>query len=85
MKLSEYPKDRQSLTGITQAEVSGFPGGPDGKDSAYNVERPGLIPGLGRSPVGGHGNPLQYLALRIPWTEEPGGLHFSSVQSLSCV
>ena len=34
----------------------------------------GLIPGLGRSPGEGHGNPLQYLAWRIPWTEEPGGL-----------
>ena len=26
-------------------------------------------------PGGGHGNPLQYLAWKIPWTEEPGGLH----------
>ena len=34
----------------------------------------GLIPGLGRSPGEGHGNPLQYLAWRIPWTEEPGSL-----------
>ena len=34
----------------------------------------GLIPGLGRAPGGGHGNPLQYLAWRIPWTQEPGGL-----------
>ena len=33
------------------------------------------IPGLGRSPGGGHGNPLQILAWRIPWTEEPGGLY----------
>jgi len=33
------------------------------------------IPGSGRSPGGGHGNPLQYvLAWRMPWTEEPGGL-----------
>ena len=32
------------------------------------------IPGLGRSPGGGHGNPLQYLAWEIPWTEEPGSL-----------
>ena len=32
------------------------------------------IPGLGRSPEGGHGNPFQYPCLRIPWTEEPGGL-----------
>ena len=34
----------------------------------------GLIPGLHRSPGGGNGNPLQYLARRIPWIEEPGRL-----------
>ena len=35
----------------------------------------GLIPGSGRVPGGGHGNPLlPTLAWRIPWTEEPGGL-----------
>ena len=34
----------------------------------------GLIPGLGRSPGEGHGNPLQHLAWRIPWTEEPSKL-----------
>ena len=33
-----------------------------------------LIPGVRRSPGGGNGNPLQILAQRIPWTEEPGGL-----------
>ena len=32
----------------------------------------GLIPGLGRSPGEGNGNPLQYSCLRIPRTEEPG-------------
>ena len=34
----------------------------------------GSIPGLGRSPGEGHGNPLQYSCLEIPWTEEPGKL-----------
>ena len=34
--------------------------GPDGEESACNVEDLGSIPGLGRSPGGGHGNPLQY-------------------------
>ena len=34
----------------------------------------GLIPGSGRSPGEGNGNPLQYLAWEIPWTEESGGL-----------
>ena len=38
----------------------GFPGGSDGKESACNMGDLGLIPGLGRSPEGGHGNSLQY-------------------------
>ena len=33
-----------------------------------------LIPGTGRSPGEGNGNPLQYSCLENPWTEEPGGL-----------
>ena len=37
-----------------------------------DVRDAGLIPGSGRSPGGGNDNPLQYLAWRIPWTEEPG-------------
>ena len=37
---------------------SGFPGGSDGKESACNEGDQGLIPGLGRFPAGGHGNPL---------------------------
>ena len=41
----------------------GFPGGSDGKVSACNVGDPGLIPGLGRSPGEGNGNPLQYSCL----------------------
>ena len=34
--------------------------------SAYNAGDPGLIPGLGRSSRGGHGNPLQYSCLENP-------------------
>ena len=44
----------------------GFPGGSDGKESACNVGDLGLIPGLERSPGGGHGNPLQYSFLENP-------------------
>ena len=51
-----------------------FPGGSDGEASAYNAGDPGSIPGLGRSPGEGNGNPLQYLAWKIPGTEESGGL-----------
>ena len=48
---------------ITPCDIIGFPGGSDGKETACNVEDLGLIPGLGRSPRGGHGNPLQYSRL----------------------
>ena len=41
----------------------GFPGGSDGKESAYIEGDPGSIPGLGRSPGEGNGNPLQYSCL----------------------
>ena len=43
-----------------------YPGGLDRKESACNVGDLGLIPGLGRSPGGGHGNPLQYSCLENP-------------------
>ena len=52
----------------------GFPGGSDGKESACNAGDPDLIPGLGitlEKEMATHSNTL---ALRIPWTEEPGGL-----------
>jgi len=41
----------------------------------------GSIPGSGRSPGGGNGNPLQYSCWEIPWTEEPGGLQSMGSQS----
>ena len=43
--------------------VLGFPGGSDGKVSAYNVGDLGSIPGLGKSPGEGIGNALQYSCL----------------------
>ena len=44
----------------------GFPGSSDSKASAYNVGDPGSIPGPGRSPGEGNGNPLQYSCLENP-------------------
>ena len=41
-------------------------GGSEDKESACNVGDPGLIPRLGRSPVEGHGNPLQYSCMENP-------------------
>ena len=49
-----------------------------GKESACNAgaaRDAGLIPGSGRSPGRGTGNPLQYSCLgKYPWTQGPGGL-----------
>jgi len=44
----------------------GFPGGLDSKESTYKARDLGSIPGLGRFPGGGHGNPLQYPCLENP-------------------
>ena len=44
----------------------GFPGGSNGKESTCNAGDLGLIPGLGRSPGGGHGSALQYSCLKNP-------------------
>ena len=43
-----------------------FPGSSDSKASAYNAGDLGSIPGLGRSPGEGNGNPLQYSCLENP-------------------
>ena len=42
--------------------------------NAGDLRDTGLIPGLGRSPGGGHDNPLQYSCLKIPRTETPSRL-----------
>ena len=44
----------------------GFPGGTVVKNPSANAENAGSIPGLGRSPGGGNGNPLQYSCLEKP-------------------
>ena len=43
-----------------------FPGSSDGKESVCNAGDPSSIPGSGRSPREGNGNPLQYSGLRNP-------------------
>ena len=56
-----------NVTAVTGfAMLLDFPGGSDGKESACNAGDPGSIPGLGRSPEEGNGNPLQY-----SWLENP--------------
>ena len=61
----------------------GFPGGSMGKEPACNAgdtTDTGSIPGLGRSPGGGHTTHSSILAWRIPWTEEPDRLQFIGSQ-----
>ena len=55
-------------------------GGSDSKESAKAGD-PGWIPGSGRSPGEGNGNPLQSSCLGNPVTEEPGGLQSGVTES----
>ena len=65
----------------THCSVNGFPGGSTGKESAHNARDLGLIPGLGRSPGVGHGNPLQYSCLENPYGQRClGGLQSLALQ-----
>ena len=49
--------------------------------NAGDIRDMSSIPGSGRSPGGGHGNPCpSIVAWRIPWTEEPGGLWSIALQ-----
>ena len=52
------------------------------KESAYNAGDMGLIPGSGRSPGEGNGNPLLYSCLGNPWTEGPGQLQSMGSQRI---
>ena len=68
-----------------------FPGGSDGKESAYSVGDPGAIPGSRRPPGEGQGDPLQYSCLEKStdcsprgheaWdtTERPSHLHVCKI------
>ena len=49
-----------------------FPGGSDGKESVCHAGDPGWIPGLGRSPGEGDGNPFQYSCLENPMDRGAG-------------
>ena len=51
---------------VASHAAAGFPGGSDGKASVYHAGDPGSIPGWGRSPGEGNGNPLQHSCLENP-------------------
>ena len=62
------------------AQGRGFPGGSEVKAFSWNVGDLGSIPGLGRSPGEGNGNPLQY-----SWLENPieGGAWWATVHGVT--
>ena len=64
---------------MTTATV--FPGGSVGQGSACNARDPGSIPGSGGALREGNSNPRSILAWEISWTEEPGGLQSTGLQS----
>ena len=68
------------FTVISYYYILGFPGGSEGKASACNAGDPGSIPGWGRSPGEGNGNPLQYSCLENPMD---GGAWWATVHGVT--
>ena len=60
--------------------TEGFPGGSNGKESAFSAGNAGLIPELEDPLEKGKATHASILAWRIPWTEEPGGLRSTGLQ-----
>ena len=58
---------------LLNTKFTGFPGGSVVKNLPAKAGDMGSIPGSGRSPEEGNGNPLQYSYWQIRWSEEPGG------------
>ena len=76
-------RDTGSIPGLRRSPGRchrGFPGGSEVKASACNVGNLGLIPGSGRSPGEGNGNPLQYSCLENPMD---GGAWWAPVHSVA--
>ena len=63
IKVFHYLNEQKERIHIIITFLWGFPGGSDGKESACNAGDQYSIPGWGRSPGGGNGNPLQYSCL----------------------
>ena len=78
-------KKKNPPDNLTKKVGIGSESGTCGKEPACQCRRDlrdvGSIPGSGRSPGEGHGNPLVFLPGEAPWTREPGGLQSSGLQS----
>ena len=70
----------ESQTRLKQLSMRGFPGGSEVKASACNAGDLGSIPGSGRSPGEGNGNPLQYSFLENPMD---GGAWWATVHGVA--
>ena len=76
-EINQTGKDKYCMISLLHGTPGGFPGGSDGKEAAWNVGDQGVIPGSGRSPGEGNGNPLQYSCLensmgRGAWLQSMG-------------
>ena len=80
------PKSIEPVTVILHCKRAlwiwlGFPGGSDGKESAYKAGDLDSVLELRRSSGGEHGSPLQHSwPGEFPWTEQPGGLQSMGLQ-----
>ena len=72
---------KQSTIWVLVIITRGFTGGSVIKNPPANAGDTGSIPGSGRYPGVGNGNPLQYSCWKISWTEEPGRLQSIELQS----
>ena len=82
LRLREMVWGKEGVCVLSDFVLRSFPGSSDSKESACNVGDPGSIPGSGRFPGEGNGNPLQYSCLEVPWREEPGGLQSIGLQKV---
>ena len=73
--LNHQPPCEHIIYWVEVSIFKGFPGGSEVKASACNVGDPGSIPGSGRSPGQGNGNPLQYSCLENPMDGEAKNYH----------
>ena len=63
---NHYYHNHYHVEYLSNLDLFDFPDGSEGKTSVYNARDLGSIPGSGRSPGEGNGNPLQYSCLENP-------------------
>ena len=80
VQLCGYTKGTEYLNRWYLNDTMGFPGGSEVKASACNAGDLSAIPGSGRSPGEGNGNPLQYSCLENPMD---GGARWATVHGVA--